>query len=223
MIRALKKLGALLVANFWWKLFSLAIATVLWAVVWSEPELSTFPVVPVEYKNLPDDVEFSDEPLGTVRLELRGPSGELSGMGGTGAVHPQVILDLSNVAPGHRTFFVGDGNVKLPRAVRLAGAMPSEIRLQFDRRLERTVPVEVRLSGEHQNGYSVASQDVDPKELTIVGPAGRVEAVKSAVTDRVDVSALVGFAKFRVNAFVQDPYVRFVSSPQVTVTIAMKR
>src|SRR5208283_4102125 len=46
MMRALKKLGRLLVQNFWWKMLSLAIAALLWAVVWSEPELSTLQVVP---------------------------------------------------------------------------------------------------------------------------------------------------------------------------------
>ena len=223
MMRALSKLGGLLVRNFWWKLLSLAIATVLWAVVWSEPELSTFPVVPVEYKNLPADMEFSAEPVSSVKLELRGPSGELSGMVGAGGAHPQLILDLASVAPGHRTFPVGDGIVKLPRGVRIAGSIPSEIRLEFDRRLVRTVPVEVRISGERQHGYSVAHQEADPKELTIVGPAGRVAAIRSAMTDSVDVSSLVGSARFRVNAFVQDPYVRFQSEPQISVTITMKR
>jgi YbbR domain-containing protein len=87
----------------------------------------------------------------------------------------------------------------------------------------RTVPVEVRISGDHQNGYSVASQEVYPAQLTIVGPAHHVAAVRSAVTDSVDVSSLVGLGKFRVNAFVQDPYVRFESSPQVTVTVTMRR
>jgi YbbR-like protein len=223
MKRALLWLRGLLVENFWWKLLSLAIAVVLWGVVWSEPELSTFPVVPVEYKNLPDDLEFNAEPVSSVKLELRGPSGELSGMGPSGDVHPQVILDLAGVRPGHRTFPIGDGTVKLPRGVRLAGSIPSEVRLEFDRRMVRNVPVRVRISGENQNGYHVADQAVDPSELTIVGPATRVATVRAAMTDTVDVSALVGVARFRVNAFVEDPYVRFESSPQVTVTITMRR
>ena len=40
--------------NFGWKLLSLGIAVVIWAVVASEPELSTFATAPVEYKNLPE-------------------------------------------------------------------------------------------------------------------------------------------------------------------------
>jgi len=33
----------------------------------------------------------------------------------------------------------------------------------------------------------------------------------------------VGTAEFRVNAFVEDPYVRFLGSPQVVVTVSMKK
>ena len=43
------------------------------------------------------------------------------------------------------------------------------------------------------------------------------------VTDPVDVSGVVGSAEFHVNAFVEDPYVRFQSSPQVTVAVTMKK
>jgi hypothetical protein len=49
---------------------------------------------------------------------------------------------------------------------------------------------------------------------------GRIGAVD---TDRVDVSSVVGSSEFRVNAFVEDPYVRFAASPQVTVVVTMKR
>jgi hypothetical protein len=161
--------------------------------------------------------------VSTVKLELRGPSGELNGMVGAGGTHPQVVVDLANVTPGHRTFAVGDGNVRLPRGVRMAGSIPSEIRLEFDWRTTRTVPVEVRISGKLQKGYSVARAVADPAELTIVGPAVRVAAIQSVLTDSVDVSSAVGTTRFRVNAFVQDPYVRFQSEPQVAVTVTMKR
>jgi len=43
------------------------------------------------------------------------------------------------------------------------------------------------------------------------------------VTDPVDVSSVVGRSGFRVNAFVSDAYVRFAASPQVVVTVTMKK
>jgi len=223
MSRILKWLMSLVFTNFWWKLLSLAIAVALWAAVWSEPELSTFPVAAVEYRNRSEDLEFSQEPVSSVRLQLRGSSGELAGLGASDGVHPQVIIDLTGVSPGRHTFYIGDHNVKLPRGVRLEGAIPSEIQLEFDRKASRTVPVEVRINGSPQPGYAVVDRQVDPEQVTIVGPAGHVNKVTAAFTDPIDVSSLVGYEKIRVNAYVLDPYVRLESSPVVIVGVTVRR
>jgi YbbR-like protein len=220
-IRALKWVGALLFENLGWKLLALAVAVVIWALVASEPELATFVTVRLEYKNLPDDLEIGSEPVTSVVLELQGPSGELRGLGES--VRPAVVLDMSSVRAGERTFMVGDGNVKLARGVRLVRSIPSEVRMAFEERRSRWVPVQVRFTGEGQNGYAVAHYEVAPNQLPIAGPKSRVSRITAADTDRVDVSSVVGSSEFRVNAFVDDPYVRFTASPQVTVVVTMKK
>ncbi len=215
------------VDNFLWKLLALAIAVAIWMLVASEPELSTFATVRVEFKNLPDDLEIGSEPVSTVSLELRGPSGELRNLSGEpygmGNVRPAVILDMAGVQPGERTFPIGNGNVRLARGVRLVRAIPSEVRFDFESRATRSVPVKPRFSGLGSNGYMVATVSVQPKDLEITGPASHVARVNQAVTDVVDVSNLVGSSEFRVNAYVEDPYVRLVGSPQVTVSVTMKK
>jgi YbbR domain-containing protein len=210
--------------NLGWKLLALVSAVALWAVVASEPELSAFVTVPLAYKNLPDELEISGGPVNTVSLELRGPSGELRNIGdGASGVRPAVVIDMTGVQPGERTFPIGDGNVKLSRNVRLVRAVPSEARFEFEYRARRMVDVQPRVSADGKNGYTVDSVTVDPKQLQIVGPASRVARIVSVVTDRVDVSSVVGTAEYRVNAFVEDPYVRFEGSPQVVVTVTMKK
>ena len=207
--------------NFGWKLLALAIAVVLWAVVASEPELSEYATVRLEYRNLPDDLEIGSDPVSQVSLELRGPSGELRGVGD--GIQPAVVLDMSDVQPGERTFTIGASNVKLARGVRLVRSIPSEVRFLFERRMVRFVPVVVRITGQGQNGYTVAHQSVTPDRLEIAGPGSRVASIKAAVTDPVDLSSVVGTSKFRVNAFVDDSFVRFQTSPQVVVTVTMKK
>jgi YbbR domain-containing protein len=219
--RALRWTLRLVFHNFWWKLLALAIAVVLWALVASEPELSEFAAVRLEYRNLPDDLEISSDPVSSVSLELRGPSGELRGVGD--GIQPAVVLDMSDVQPGERTFTIGAGNVKLARGVRMVRSIPSEVRFLFERRMVRFVPVAVRIAGQGQNGYTVAHQSVSPDRLEIAGPSSRVARIAAAVTDPVDLSSVVGTSTFRVNAFVEDSFVRFQSSPQVVVTVTMKK
>jgi hypothetical protein len=222
MLRPFKGLWRLVAKNFGWKLLSLAMAVVLWALVASEPELSTMVTVQLEYKNLPDDLEIASDPVPSIALELHGSSGVLRGLG-DGGVHPAVILDMSNVLPGERTFTIGDGNVKLARGLRLMWARPSQVLFKFERRLTRRIPVVVRFTGEGSHGYVIASQRVDPRELTVAGPASHVARIASVSTDPVDVSNVVGSSEFRPSASVNDPFVRFQSSPQVTVTVTMRK
>jgi YbbR domain-containing protein len=221
MKRAFKWIAALLFENLAWKLLALAVAVLIWALVATEPELSTFTTVRLEYKNLPDDLEISSDPVTSVVLELRGPSGELRGIGET--LRPAVVLDMTTVQPGQRTFMIGDGNVKLARGVSLVRSIPSEARFTFEERASRSVPVQARFTGEGRNGYMVAHYDLSPRRVLLTGPKSRVAQIGAAITDLVDVSSVVGSSEFRVNAFVDDPFVRFATSPLVAVVVTMKK
>jgi len=214
-------LAELVTENVGWKLLSLLIAVALWVVVASEPELSTFATVRVEYRNLPEDLEISSEPVTSVSLELRGPSGEL-GTSGEG-VHPAVILDMTGARPGERTFFVGNGNVRLPRGVRLIRSIPAQVRFDFERRAVRAVDLRPRFTGQPQNGYDVEQWSIDPPQLHIIGPSSHIARISTVATDPIDISNVVGTSEFRVNAFVNDAFVRFQEQPQVIVTVTMKK
>ena len=49
------------------------------------------------------------------------------------------------------------------------------------------------------------------------------EAFPPGVTDPVDVSTTVGTSEFRVNVFMDDPFVRFQETAQVAVAVTMKK
>lgn len=213
-----KWLLGLVTHNAGWKLLSLAIAVAVWGVVANEPEISTFATVGVEYKNLPDDLEISSDPVSTVKLELRGPSGELRG---EGAASPEVILDMSDVRSGERTFPIGDGNIKLIRGVQLVRAIPSEVRLRFERRADRTVKVTPRFRD--RDGFDVANFTVQPDSIAIAGPASHIAQVDAVLTDQVNVPARVGTFDYPVNTYVDDPYIRFPNVSRVTVTVTVRK
>jgi YbbR domain-containing protein len=207
--------------NFLWKLVALAGAVIIWALVTNEPELSTFVTVRVDFRNLPADLEISTQPSETVTLELRGPASELRGQGDSR--RPAVVLDMSGAAPGQRTFQIGNGNISLPRGVSLVRSVPSQVRFEFERRAVRAIPVLTRFTGEGANGYVVARYTVSPAKLPVEGPVNHVTRLQAATTDPVDVSSATSTEQLRVNAFLTDSYVRFEGSPEVVVTVTMKK
>jgi len=220
-MKMLGRVWAVLTHNFGWRVLALVIAVAIWAVVASEPELSTFLTVPVEYRNLPDDLEMSSLPVETVTLELRGPAGELGSL--SDGRSPSVVLDMSGITPGVHRVSIDGGDVRLAHGVRLVRSIPSEARFEFDHRLTRTVSIKARFTGQGQQGYVVANYRLEPAQVVIVGPAQHVARVTTVLTDPVDVSGLVGTAQIHVHAFVEDPYVRIQSKPEVIVNVAMKK
>jgi len=105
----------------------------------------------------------------------------------------------------------------------LMRAIPAQIRLQFEKRTRREVPVEVRFSGAPPAGYRLDRYDVEPKELTLVGPESHVNRIEYAVTDPIDLGSAEAQSEFRVNAFLGDPHVRFERPASIRVKVNMEQ
>jgi YbbR domain-containing protein len=210
------------VHNLGWKLGSLCLAIVLWFAVVGEPEVATTHTVPILYKNLPKDLLIGSAAIDSVRVELRGPSSQLTNVA---LADVAMTLDLSNVdGPGERTFTLSDADLHLPDEVSLVRSIPSQVRLHFARVKSKDVPVEVRFLTPVPAGYRIVEQQVTPATLRIAGPEIRVDAVASAQTDAIDLGALKAGAPVRVNAFVADPQVWLESSPaSVTVHLVIEK
>src|SRR5579872_4165243 len=142
----------LLTRNLGWKLLSLAIAVALWIIAAREPEVATSLSVPIEFKNIPDDLDMGGTLPDRVRLEVRGSSVRLSR---DNLADAAVILDLSDAHPGGRTYTIGPSNVSLPFGVTFYRAVPSQITLRFDQLVTRSVsirPVFIRVPDDYRVG-----------------------------------------------------------------------
>ena len=206
--------------NVGMKLFALATAIVLWLSVAGEPELSTFVSAPVEYKNLSANLEIDSIVVETVLLEVHGPSAELRGAPG-GRPRYTVVLDMADATAGQRTFTIDSSDVRLPRAVHLVRSIPAQIRLNFEPSATRSVPVRVRFAADPPPDLQLEFAVAEPPALWIAGPASRVARVESVETDPIHLKPQAGFAAYRMDAYVDDPHVRFVGAPQVTVKVKL--
>lgn len=207
--------------NLGWKILALTLAVIFWFAVAGEQEVVSFVSVPVEYRRLPGELEISSSVVEQVYLEVQGPPGVL---GRFSDLRAAVILDFSQVhSPGERTFNIDEETVTLPHGMDLLRALPSQLRFEFERRLEREVPIKAHFTGKLQPGYVLSSYEVTPPSLIIVGPESRVARIDTAQTDSIDLSQVVGTAEFRVNAFVQDLHVRFEDSPRVAVRVTVEK
>jgi len=206
----------LLTRNLHWKLLSLLMAVALWIAVAREPELATSLSVPVEFKNMPDDLDFNSTVPDRVRLEVRGQSGRLSR---DNLADVAVVLDLSDAHTGERTYAIRDINLNLPSGVSFDRATPSQLTLRFEHVMSRDVPVKPLFQHIPQ-GYRVQDQEIDPAKVRIRGPEQRVRTIDSVLTDPIDLSGVVGDKEVRTHVNVGDPQVR--TEFQVIFTVKVK-
>ncbi len=208
-------------SNLWWKLGSLLAAVILWFVIVGDPELTTTISVPVEYRKAKSELEIASEVPQRVQLEISGPSGRLS------AITPNrtpVVLDLSSVhEAGERTFTIDAGNVQLPNGVVLQRAIPSQLRLNLERRTAREVPVQIRYAGPPPAGYRVATAQAFPDRLLVVGPESHVARVAFVETDPVKLADALGVTSSLVHCFVADPLVSLNDPQPVTVRVEVEK
>ncbi|HYO82483.1 MAG TPA: CdaR family protein [Bryobacteraceae bacterium] len=205
-----------------WIGLSLASAFGLWYWFANEREIAATVPVTVTYRNLPPDLEITADPPARMFLRLRGPASRLSE---DDLRSTTLTFDLGHVhGSGEVTVPVTARELGLPGRVTLLRAVPSRVRFQFDRRLERNVPVEVRYIGPPPDGYRIRDQQITPATVRIAGPEPAVQRSVNVVTDAINLSSTVGRAEFRVPVSVEDPAVRLLDTDGVvTVQIQLEK
>lgn len=198
------------------KLIALACAVLLWSAVAREPLVETAYSVPIEFHEMPPNMELTTTGIPLAQVRLRGPERRIRQLT-VSDVHP--ILNLSGTSTGEHTFDLTASQVHVPYSIHVVQVTPSEIRIGFDRSLVRQIEVRPRITGELPTGWGVQRVSTDPSTITVIGPEARVKAASMATTDPIDASGVRGAATFTTNAYVQDPLVRELKPEEIHVTV----
>jgi YbbR domain-containing protein len=201
------------------KLVSLALAVGLWANVARDPIAEVELRVPIEFHNLPTNLEVDSANFTEAQIRVRGPERLIHHVQ-IGDVRAEI--DLSAVNPGERTFDLTARHVHVPQDLEAVQIIPGQFHLSFDTRDVRTVEVRPRMTGSFASGLRVAQVIADPPKVTISGPRHRVEAVEAAITDAVDASGTMTRASFVTQAYVPDPLIQVVHPTPIRVTVIME-
>src|SRR6266852_4247354 len=89
------------VQNFGLKLISLLLAAGLWLVVARSPVVEVVIKVPIEFKNVPDNLEIDSASFTEAQIRVRGPERVIHQLQ---ARDVHAGIDLGGVHPGERTF-----------------------------------------------------------------------------------------------------------------------
>jgi YbbR domain-containing protein len=199
------------------KVVSVVLAALLWLIVSGEQTVERVLRIPLEYTNIPAQLELVGDPLTVVDVRVRGSSGAL------GRLSPgelAAVLDVRSPRPGQRLYHLTGADVRAPFGVDVVQVAPSSIALFFEQSSTKTISVMPVLEGQPADGYMVDKVSADPAKVEVVGPASALKALSSAVTEAVSVEGAKTNVVETVTVGPADPAVR-LRGPQTTARVTV--
>ncbi|MDA2928010.1 CdaR family protein [Acidobacteria bacterium AH-259-G07] len=215
-------LRAFFLKNLGLKVISVLLAFLLWLTITVPEMVQRTLSLPVEFVNMPSQLEISDDYDKEVEVVIRSDRSTST----LDERNLAVVIDLKGAVPGTELIRLTEGNIRnKPSGVEILFIDPARIRLQLESTLRKIVEVTPELVGNPANGFEVTNVRVIPSEVMISGPKSRVLSVSTAKTEPI---AIEGHSStLRLNAYLdlEDPRLRIENTPSVNmvVTIEEKR
>lgn len=198
------------------KILAIALATLLWLTVAGEHVVERSLRVPLEFRNIPEELEIVGNAPDSVDVRVRGSSAVLSRLQSGEIV---AVLDLSTARAGSRLFHIRNDSVRSPFGIEVAQVAPATLALALEKSARRRVPVIPATEGDPAPGFVVGRITANPATVEIVGPDSRVRQVAEATTEPVSVKDARVRVRDGVTVGVIDPSVRLIQPQSADVTV----
>jgi YbbR-like protein len=192
------------------------LATVLWLTVAGEHVVERSLRVPLEFRNVPNQLEIVGEPQDDVEVRLRGSSSTLGRLDPGEVV---AVLDLATARPGPRLFHLTPDDIRVPYGVEVSQVSPSTLSLEMERSASRMVPIVPAIDGEPAPGYVVGRMTSEPANVMVVGPESRLRQLANATTEPVEVAGSTDRVRDVVTVGVADAALRLAEPQRATVVV----
>jgi YbbR domain-containing protein len=198
------------------KILSVALATLVWVLVSGEQIVERALRIPLEFVNLPAHMELVGEAPNVVDVRVRGSSGAL---GRIAAGELVAVLDLGEARVGPRLFHLTTANIRAPFGIDVVQVTPSNLSITFELSGTKRVPIVPSVEGEPASGFVVASVNVDPEMVEVLGPVSVLRTLKEAITEPISVAGAKSSMTEAVNVGVSDPSLRLRLPQRAKVTV----
>jgi YbbR domain-containing protein len=198
------------------KVLAIVIAAVLWFTVAGEHVVERSIRVPLEFRNIPQQLEIVGNAPDSVDVRIRGSSTVLSRVQSGEIV---AVLDLATARTGSRLFPIRADEVRAPFGVEVAQVTPATLALELEKSAHRKVPIVPVVDGDPAPGFVVGRVTSDPPTVEIVGPDSRVRQVAEATTEQISVKDAKTRVRDNVTVGVADSSVRLMQAQSANVVV----
>ncbi len=197
------------------KALSFTSAIVLWFAVVGPRLAEVGMSVPIQYANLPAEMEITGQWVDKVDVRVRGSESALTNLQ-PGSV--RAVIDLTHLVPGLNYFRLSDRNLLVPPGISIKQIRPSDLHLKIETSKTETFTVQPSLIGESATRSHIS---VSPNAVKIRGLKAELKKVESVVTDPVDGNVLLQRGRIVVPVRVKPEGLKIETIRPAEVTISV--
>lgn len=178
-------LRKLILENWSIKLLSLCLSLSLWFYVTSKGKTEITLTVPLELRNIPQNVAVVGDVTGSLEVRVQGQERALRDVASGKRVVG--VLDLSLAKVGENIVRLSPDNILRPSGVAVAYLSPSEVKVKLEPLVRRAIRIEPVLRGTPAAGFRVKKISTSPSLITVEGPASMMNRLKDLQTLPIDI------------------------------------
>jgi YbbR domain-containing protein len=206
--------------NWHLKIVSLVLAVMLWMAVANQASSEIGLEVPLEYRNIPRQLEITGDMTNTVEVRLRGSSSLIKDIT---AKDVSTTIDLGKMTRGEKIVPLSPQNVQAPFGAEVIRVNPSSVRFSLERTVIKTIPVVPTITNQLSDAYEIGKVEVSPPEVQIEGPESRVNALTQIATVAIRVDRRQSRIEQTADLDVPDPQIRLLHPSPVSVRLEVRR
>ena len=178
-------LRKLILENWSIKLLSLCLSLSLWFYVTSKGKTEITLTVPLELRNIPQNVAVVGDVTGSLEVRVQGQERALRDVASGKRVVG--VLDLSQAKVGDNIVRLSPDDILRPSGVAVAYLSPSEVKVKLEPLVRRAIRIEPVLRGTPAAGFRVKKISTSPSRITVEGPASMMNRLNDLQTLPIDI------------------------------------
>ena len=210
----------LLFDNWGIKLLSMALAVSLWFYVTSKGKTEMTLTVPLELRNIPQDMAVVGNVAATLDIRVQGQERELRDI--TTGKKVYGILDLSLGKIGENVVPISPDDIRRPSEVTVMHISQSEVKVKLEPLIRKTFQFKPILHGLPAPGYRVRKITVTPPRIRAEGPESVIKTLESLQTMPIDVQGATASLTIEPKIDYQGKSIKIIDT-NISVRITIER
>lgn len=199
------------------KLLAICIAFVIWFYVFQTGKTKRVYAVTIEVRNSPAHLISTDNFRNVVKVEVEG---EKSLLANFNPQNIQCILDLSKAKKGRYKYLVRLNQIFITTGINVKITDPY-IEIGFEEIISKKIKIMARTEGVITNGFILKDIEINPQEVSILGPESIVNNINKVYTQTIDINGK--FTTFDVDVMLDKLHekvqIKEISVVNVKITI----